>query len=92
MKSFITHESYYSCDCGSEVLVIRQFNTDGIPDSQIELSLFSIRLKILNWRDQLRWCWNIIRNKEIWCDQIILNKEEVERLISHLTIIKEDMK
>ena len=96
MKSFIKHESYYKCDCGCEVLLLRQYqdeiNGKNIPEPIVEIAICKHSPDLKNWYQQLRLIWNIVLNKEIWSDQIILNKEEITKLGKTLTKISKEIK
>jgi hypothetical protein len=92
MKSFVSHESYYQCDCGSEILLVRQYNYEKEPEPQIEVSIFKQNLTIMSLRNRLRWIWNLLLNKEIFADQIMLNKEEMERLGNTLIQLSKEIK
>ena len=98
MKSFIKHESTYMCDCGYEALLVRQYqfttkkSVHPEPENQIEMAMFSQSCRCKSWREQLRWIWNIICNHEIWADQVILDKEQVERLGQTLISLAKEMK
>lgn len=87
MREFITHESYHNCDCGNEILVLRQYNTYRKPDPQIEIAIFKNSIKTINWKNQLRWIWNIFLGRSLWTDNIILNKNEIERLRDNLNSV-----
>jgi hypothetical protein len=90
MKSFINFEGYHNCDCGSEVLVVRQYKTNNAPDTQIELSIMKSYNAPHNWIEQLRWIWQIFTTGSIWCDQIILNIDDARELAKQLLIIEKE--
>ena len=88
VRDCVSHESYYQCDCGYEAVLVRQFHKD----PQVELAIFSQSCRCKTWKEQLRWIWHIIRNKQIWADQIILNVEEMERLGNTLLMLSKHIK
>jgi len=98
MKSFVSHESFYLCDCGYEAVLLRQFTYPGtkngksIPDPQVELAVFSNSCKCKTWKEQLRWIWHIFCNHQIWADQVILNVDEMERLGNTLLMLSKHIK
>ena len=101
MKSFVNHESYYQCDCGYEALLLRQFTNNiyenkkivkSIPDPQVEIAIFSQSCRCKTWKEQLRWIWHIICEKQIWADQILLNADEMERLGQQLINLSKRIK
>lgn len=81
MKTFMSHESYYSCECGSEVLLLRTYNDEQI----VEFAVCGNFPRIKSWKEQLRWIWHIICNKEVWSDQILLDKDTARRLGEAIT-------
>ena len=92
VKNFISHESYYQCDCGYEALLLRQYSWDSKPEPQVEIAIFSQSCRCKTWKEQIRWIWHIICNKQIWSDQIILNAEEMERLGNTLLMLSKHIK
>ena len=92
MKSYVSHESYYQCDCGYEALLVRQYTYDLVAEPVVELAIFSQSCRCKTWKEQLRWIWAIITQRQIWADQIILNVDEMERLGTQLTNLAKRIK
>lgn len=96
MKSFIKHESFYLCDCGYEGLMLRQYQYSSkdktVVDPQVEFAVFSQSCRCKTWKEQLRWIWHIICNKQVWADQTILNKTEMVRLGKTLLSLAAEIK
>lgn len=89
MKEIIKHESTYIGEGGYEILLLRQYQTNkykdkkvikSVPDGYVELGIFTHYPLIKSWREQLRWIWQVLVNKAIWSDQIIIDLEAAERL------------
>ena len=49
---------------------------------QFEFSIWSYgrHSSKLSWRERLRWCWNILRNGNLWADEVILSEKSVKKL------------
>jgi hypothetical protein len=96
MKSFVKHESYYQCDCGYEVLLLRQYQDEikgkKVPEPMVEIAICKQSADLQNWYQQLRWIWNIICNKEVWSDQIILNPDAARKLACNLLEFSEQFR
>ena len=92
MKSFISHESYYNCTDNCSILKITQYNTETIPDPFIEVAIFPMFPKYRGWIQQVKWIWQIITKQCVWDDQIILDKEDMERLGNNLLLLAKGIK
>lgn len=92
MKNFVSHESYYNCDDGCSVMKVTQYNTAGSKDPFVEVSIYPMFPKYRGWIQQLKWIWSIIKHNCVWEDQIVLGKEDMERLSSTLANIAKEIK
>jgi len=91
MKSFVCHESYYNCNDGCSILKATQYNSDG-PEPLVEISIYPMFPKYRDWKIQLKWIWQILTKQCVWDDQIILNKEEMEKLGNQLLSLAKEIK
>jgi len=69
-------EKCYSCSCGTEIIHIERW----YDPSQICFALYYISSHKRTWRDLLRHCWQILKNKEPYADAVILNLDTARRL------------
>lgn len=92
MKSFVSYEEYFNCDDGCSVLKTTQYNTAGIPEDVIEISIYPMFPKYRGILTQLKWIWHIITKQCVWDDQIMLGKEDCERLGNSLLRLAKEMK
>jgi hypothetical protein len=71
--------------------MIRAYADDNVIEPQVEFAIFRQSPKIRTWKDQIRWIWHIIRNKQIWSDEIILNVKQMESLSKTLNSLVEEI-
>lgn len=66
------------CDCQSHGLLVEKFKDE----DEVYISFFERGLngRILNWKERLRWCWQILRYGHPWADSIILNQDNKLKL------------
>lgn len=66
------------CDCQGHGLLVERFEGE----DEVSISLFERGLngRILNWKERLRWCWQIFKNGSPWSDFVILNVENQKKL------------
>jgi len=71
-------EEFIACSCASEGLyVVRHAG-----EEELYLSFFSqgINPKRFNWKDKLRYIWNVLKNSKPFEDELVLNKHSVAKL------------
>jgi len=75
----------YRCVCGCKILNVCQFN-DYTSPCELELSFYSLGTedRKTSLREKLRICWKVLKTGIGWEDQIILEKEDVKKLIKFL--------
>jgi hypothetical protein len=82
---------YYTCDCGTEMLVIEP-EIDAIDENR---KLFFLNLSIWlygynskpSWYERLRHCWHILKTGQNYADEIILSYAQAEKLSQDLHFI-----
>ena len=81
---------FYKCSCGCQVLEVDDsfVNEEG----EIYFSVWRMgRNKPMCLSERVRWIWKIIKDGDVWADNIILEKQECEKLASQiLEAVKED--
>jgi len=86
-------DKIYECECHGEGLVLSQVECDSNkknPENHpifIYLAFISQGFRSsfpLNFRQKIRWCWNIIKTGKPFVDMVILNKNNAQNLASDL--------
>ena len=67
------------CGCKSEVLVLEYDQEIGLVDLAIYEHSVSFRNK-MSWYQKCRYIWQVMRYNRPFNDQIILNKEQIQKL------------
>jgi len=68
---------YIKCDCGSEIMTITQ---DDEIDELYYVSIFKFYTHRYTWKDKLRHIWQIIRHGTPWNDQMVLRRDELNKI------------
>ncbi len=70
------------CDCSCSQLEVEY----DIEDNWFNLSMWyrGGQTRKMDWRNRLRWIWQILTKGSLWTDNIILNKEKAQRLSGFL--------
>ena len=79
LKNLPTNIHFELCDCKSEVLVLEYDSEIGLIDLAIYENSISFRNKML-WYQKLRYIWQVLRYNKPYADQIILNKDQIQKL------------
>jgi hypothetical protein len=69
-----------------------QYNTAGTPEDIVEISIYPMNPKYRGILTQLKWIWHILTKQCVWDDQIMLGKEDCERLGNSLLRLAKEMK
>ena len=69
-------EKCYSCSCGTEIIHITRW----YDPPQICFALYYISSHRRTWRDLLRHCWHILKEREPYPDAVILDIITAKRL------------
>lgn len=67
------------CGCKSEVLVLEYDKEIGLMDLAIYEHTVSFNNK-MDWRQKLRYIWQVIRHNRPYNDQIVLEKNQIQNL------------
>jgi len=67
---------FIPCDCGSEILVIEYDHETKIADLGIYEKSHSYSNKMSLWH-RLRYCYQVLKNKKLYADQILLNHKQL---------------
>ena len=73
---------FIKCSCGGEGMGVDY-------DAEDKLYYFSywsygLSNKRLSWRERIRYCWNVLSKGKAFNDEIILNKEGINKLDSFI--------
>ena len=71
-------EKLYLCDCGAHCLLIEDYSSKDFPE--IDMCFMEKFGDKINWKEQLRWIWQIIRHGTPWVDSIQLDYWRTEQL------------
>lgn len=71
------------CGCKSEVLVLEHDKEIGLMDLAIYEHSVSFTHK-MSWYQKLRYIWQVCRHNKPFTDQIILDKNQIQRLRNFL--------
>ena len=74
---------FIKCQCHGEGLGV-DYDPD---DDYYYFSYWSNGLsnKNLSWKERLRYCWHILRKGKAFNDEVILNKEDANKLMKFLS-------
>jgi hypothetical protein len=75
-------EIFIKCECHGEGLGI-EYDAD---DQYYYLSMWNhgFNNKILPWKERVRFCWQLLTKGKAFNDELILNQESVDILVSFL--------
>jgi hypothetical protein len=78
-----SQSKFYKCGCSAHALEV---DSSFVNEDEIYLSIWQYgRVNpSLNWRERIRWCWNIILTGNPWGDSVILNKNQCSELVEQL--------
>lgn len=81
---------FYKCSCGCQVLEVDESFIK--EDGEIYFSVWQNgRRKPMCWGERIRWIWKIIKDGDVWSDNIILTKHDCGELAGQLLeAIKEE--
>ena len=77
-KTMTDKSIFIKCGCGGEGMGVDY-------DAEDKLYYFSywscgLSNKPLSWREKIRYCWNVLSKGKAFNDEIILNKEQINKL------------
>lgn len=79
--NMVTNDSFYSCNCGCEVLVMRQYDNEPM----IEFGIFINSPRNMRFLDRIKFAFRMIFKNEYHTDQIMLDFKQTCRLRDNLT-------
>lgn len=91
-QKFYSGRSWFSCDCSGEGLILDD-DIDKVEHEGKDIYVHSINLALweygqgkgkMDWKERLRWCWNILKKGIPWTDAIILTPDEAEKLAKEI--------
>jgi hypothetical protein len=80
---------FFQCDCCMEGLVF-EYDSE-YKEVSLALWQYGGYSEKLDWKNRIRWCWNILRKGLPWVDQIMMKPKEARQLAqSILDNVKEE--
>ena len=77
MQDFVSHESWYKCNCGNEVMLVRQYNnkTNGkrVREPQVEIGIYKGNPLKLSFLQKIKVICEIIFHGDASVDQMYLD-------------------
>jgi hypothetical protein len=75
-----------NCECESHALEVERL----FEDKEYYLSMWNRGRSYfpMSFRERLRWCWNILKTGVPYTDQMILNDEEMNKIIDFVNSVK----
>lgn len=69
---------FFNCDCLTEGLIV-EYDPE-YQDVNVALWHYGNYTDKLDWKQRIRWCWNIIRKGLPWADSVSMKPAEARRM------------
>ena len=77
------NELFVACSCRSEVLLIEY--QEEYHDWNLAMYQSGVgNNNKLKFRERIRWAWNLLRTGKPFTDEVIFQREDIERIVSFL--------
>ena len=84
MSNFTEKTTFITCSCHTHILAVSR-DPDLLGGDSVEISMWQCGAECSpHWKNQLRHIWRIITRGHPYVDSVILEKDEVEKLVKVL--------
>ena len=81
----IEDAKYYRCVCGAELLVVNSEELEEYDEISLAMFKYENWTGKLNFKERIRWSWNIFKTGYPFTDQICLERLQIKDLRDHFT-------
>jgi hypothetical protein len=76
IKCYPAKDFWVTCECHADAFRVTDFEWDeGVGCINVSMYRIGSQGAILDWKERLRWCWNILKSGLPWNDELTITPE-----------------